>query len=958
VSEEYNTNGDEGRGRVDEVRRFWRHVYGKGRERGQLFLCVASAERGADGLEGGLHQEFFPYPAKSRDAAIHALRESDRGREVYHAVHLLTDAERKKRTAAQVWALWADLDGAPVPEDPKPTAVIESSPGRFHVYLRLLRPIDPEQAEALSRRLTYAIGADKGKWALATLLRPPHTRNHKRAEPSPVAVVGFDAGRAWDPDELDRILPGRPAASANGHASATNGHATDEPPVRLRAAGLRIWRGEDTVSKPTGEINRSDSLFRIGAVLNRAGASERVIAEALKERDEALGWNKYTDRPDRDVQYATIAAKVADGSHQQPDPAKLAPSFHRTDLGNAERLIERHGDDLRYVHLWKKWLVWDGKRWALDESGEVERRAVGVVASIYAEAASVSDSDERKALSHHAQRSEARSRIDAMIALARSMVPAAPNDLDTDPWVLNVQNGTVALRTGDLRPHRRGDLITKVTPVKYDPDAQAPRFTRFLQEIFASDEGLIAFVQRFAGYSLTGSTQERAFAILHGVGKNGKSTLVELLMEVMGDYATATDTETLLVKRYQGVGNDVAALRGARFVQAAEVEQGRALAESKVKNLTGSDTITARFLFAEPFSFKPEFKLWLSTNNKPVIRGTDDAIWDRIRLIPFDQRFTGKRRDPKLPEKLRAELPGVLAWMVRGCTGWQRDGLGWPEKVANATAGYRAEMDTLGAFFDDRCVLHPRAEAPATPLYKAYQEWCADNGEADESQRRFGGRLGERGFVSFTYTAGPHMDRKGWRGIGLRDDHHDDGPGGAEPPPEQPVTPDEQTRTSDAKHDQGAPEAPKTGDDRPVPDKPPDDRPVGESRIGIGDSPESLGRPDDPGRKIHNPAPIAPRVEGLLKNGPVRPVRPATGVTRRDARSQMALVRAAFEDERQGPAKNLRYYHAGRTSLEILTNSVLQALGVEWARGLGPAERGQWESIVEAVAGGLGEREM
>jgi hypothetical protein len=256
----------------------------------------------------------------------------------------------------------------------------------------------------------------------------------------------------------------------------------------------------------------------------------------------------------------------------------------------------------------------------------------------------------------------------------------------------------------------------------------------------------------------------------------------------LGDYAMNTDTETILAKKYQGVGNDVAALKGARFVSAAEVEQGRRLAESKVKQLTGSDTVTARFLFGEPFNFRPQFKLWLSTNNKPVIQGVDDAIWDRIRLVPFTQRFEGSQADPKLPEKLRAELPGILAWIVEGCLEWQDHGLGEPETVKAATDQYRQEMDTLAGFLEDRCVVREDLVAPATPLYKQYQMWCDDAGERPETQKMFGMRLRERGYVNAKITQGPHKDRKGWFGLGLRADHPspEDPDDGIETPPTPP----------------------------------------------------------------------------------------------------------------------------------------------------------------------------
>jgi putative DNA primase/helicase len=462
--------------------------------------------------------------------------------------------------------------------------------------------------------------------------------------------------------------------------------------------------------------------------------------------------------------------KIADFlGWERPDMREQRRSYWLTDLGNAERFT----DIYRGVVLWcparKTWLLWDGTRWAWDERGLVRKLAHKTARGIYRDAANEPDEAKQREIAKFARASQNEARISAMLNEAKPYLAVGMEELDQDPWLINCQNGTLNLRTGKLKAHDPADRITKIVPEAYDPDAPCPRFKQFLKETLV-EEAVISFVKRYSGYTLTGITRERLLAILWGFGMNGKTTLVELLRDVMGDYATNTDTETLLMKRYQGVGNDVAALKGARFVSAAEVEQGRRLAESKVKQLTGRDTVTARFLFGEPFNFTPEFKLWLSTNNKPVIQGTDDAIWDRIRLIPFTQRFDGKRQDTKLPEKLRGELAGVLAWMVEGCLEWQEHGLGEPESVREATDQYRAEMDTLAAFIEDRCVVHEDAVAPATPLYKQYQMWCDDAGERPETQKMFGMRLRERGFSSDKIKRGPHKDRKGWFGIGLRAD--------------------------------------------------------------------------------------------------------------------------------------------------------------------------------------------
>jgi putative DNA primase/helicase len=495
--------------------------------------------------------------------------------------------------------------------------------------------------------------------------------------------------------------------------------------------------------------------------------SVRDTAARLQRNEPATGGRRLEEL------MPGMPAKIADFLEwERPDMREQRRSYWLTDLGNAERFIDTYRDVALWCPARRAWLLWDGSRWAWDERGAVRKLAHKTARGIYKDAVHEPDEAKQREIAKFARASQNEARIGAMLNEAKPYLAVGMDELDADPWLINCQNGTLDLKAGKLKAHDPADRITKIVPVEYDPDAPCPRFKQFLKETLVED-GVITFVKRYSGYTLTGITRERLLAILYGFGKNGKTTLVELLRDVMGGYAANTDTETLLMRKYQGVGNDVAALKGARFVSAAEVEQGRRLAESKVKQLTGRDTVSARFLFAEKFDFKPQFKLWLSTNNKPVIQGTDDAIWDRLRLIPFTQRFDGGRQDPKLPEKLRAEMPGVLAWMVEGCLEWQEHGLGEPESVREATDQYRAEMDTLAAFIEDRCVVREDAVAPATPLYKQYQLWCDDAGEKPETQKMFGMRLRERGFVSDKIKRGPHKDRKGWFGIGLRADHPD-----------------------------------------------------------------------------------------------------------------------------------------------------------------------------------------
>jgi putative DNA primase/helicase len=563
--------------------------------------------------------------------------------------------------------------------------------------------------------------------------------------------------------------------------------------------------------------------------------SVRDTAAQLARDEPATGGRRLGELVSR------MPEKIADFlGWERADLREQRRHYMRTDLGNAERFIDAHRDRVLWCPARKSFLCWDGKRYTWDERGEVVKLAHQTARSIFHEAAAAEGEEEQKAITKWALASQNESRVSAMLSQARPYLAVGMEELDRDPWLTNCQNGTLDLRTGRLKDHDPADRITKIVPEDYDPNASCPRFLRFLKESLV-DDAVIKFVKRYSGYTLTGITRERLLAILYGFGKNGKTTLVELLHEVLGDYARNTDVETLLIKKYQGVGNDVAALKGARFVSAAEVEKGRRLAESKVKQLTGRDTVTARFLFGENFDFKPEFKLWLSTNNKPVIQGTDDAIWDRIRLIPFTQRFEGSKADPKLPDKLRDELAGVLAWMVEGCLEWQEHGLEEPKTVADATKQYREEMDTLAAFFEDRCVIREGLLTPASRLYKQYQMWCDDAGENAETQKMFGMRLSERGFVSEKIKRGQHKDRKGWRGIGLRAD---------DPEPEDPddgdnIPPD------------GAPGA----GHRPHSGPSADDRPRGQDAGFAGTSARASGRADHSGPKNQYPPYADPRVE-------------------------------------------------------------------------------------------------
>lgn len=457
--------------------------------------------------------------------------------------------------------------------------------------------------------------------------------------------------------------------------------------------------------------------------------------------------------------------------------------FHLTELGNARRLVHLHGVDLRYCHPWRKWLVWDGTRWKEDNTGQVERLARDVPRSIYGEAERCEDVDRRKRLAAWALASESRQRIRAAIDLATSEggVPILPDVLDQDPWALNARSGTIDVRTGELRPHRRGDYITKLCPIHYDAGAECPTFLRFLSEIMCGRQELVDYLRRAFGYGTTGSTREQVLFFLFGGGSNGKSTLLTPIRDTLGeDYNIESLPELLLSKIGDAHPTERAQLFGKRIVTTIEVEEGKRLAESMVKHLTGSDKVTARRMREDPWSFEPTHTIFIAANHKPEIRGTDYAIWRRIRLIPFEAVFEkGKNADETLPEKLAAEKPGILAWLVAGAMEWHLGGLQDPAEVLAATEGYRAEMDTLGDFIAEHCVDGDDAfTVSSRDLFDAYLRWHKDaiGGEA-LTQTAFGLKLRDRGYRNEKSKSGPNKNRMYWQGIGLRDKHGVEGRG-------------------------------------------------------------------------------------------------------------------------------------------------------------------------------------
>jgi len=666
-------------------------------------------------------------------------------------------------------------------------ATVKSRSSRFQLLLRQF---------AASRGWGIDSTAD-----LCRVLRIPGTFNRKIHGDVRLVTAEY-SDRSYNADDFEDLLEGIEVPEATATAPAVPGkfplarlqpilegcvwmrHCRDDAATLSEPEWYRmltvVARCEDAerwaheLSKPYTKYTKSETNKKLKQ------ASQDTIAPTSCAYVQS---NLNSERFCADCQFrgnvnSPIAIGRIEGREPEPTPEALndpaqpkQPAASRTekytDLGNSKRFVARYRGATLYCEVWSKWFIWDTKRWREDRTLEVFLKAGELIRSLYSIAKKIQDKDEREEFLSHLHRSESHRALNAMVTLAKSdrSVARHPDDFDSDPWLLSTENGTLDLRTGKLRSHDPKDLITKLAPVAYDPSATCPNWLAFLDMIMNGRKTLVEFLQRAFGTCLTGVTSDKAMFILYGAGgDNGKSTMVDVFQSILGDYGLRTPVETFLHKKEGAIPNDVARLKGARFVWASENDRGTRLSEALIKEMTGGDKMSARFMRAEFFEFYPEFKPWLATNHKPQVRG-DQAIWRRLKLVPFDVTIPVEKQKPRheVMAMFRTEFPGILNWAVKGCLEWQRSGLGVPDEVVAATREYEAEQDTFAMFLEENCVRVPTARSPSIVIYRAYKAWAEEHGENCVSHKMFASFMSERSFQK-----NRTMNGVIYLGIGLR----------------------------------------------------------------------------------------------------------------------------------------------------------------------------------------------
>lgn len=631
--------------------------------------------------------------------------------------------------------------------------------GRYRAIVALSRPVQVEEWSAFWCRFVARFGAvsDESCSDPARIYYLPSCPPETEA----LAEFLYTPGETLDVDDV--LLDPLPAFAI--------------PRARPQAAPPAIetyqptpWAVEwalEKLEELAEEVERiDDATAPMHPTLNKAAFTVGGMIPHLLDEEEAamrLLEAALLRNPDRMEKYIPIIERGIQSGREKPIIPE--PRYSWTDTGNAERIRDMFGGKLHYVPNWRAWLVWGGSSWSIEET--IQPQVKEAIQRIREEAAQIPREDVREGAMKWAARSEGADRRRAAEFLTQSETGIKIDHelIDSDHMVLGCANGLVELKTGRLRPVTPADLITKNTMIPYHPDAECPRWERFLDEIMDGDTELIGYLRRAVGYSLTGRTDEQKLFFLHGSGANGKSTFINAILNILGSYAGPGAPELLMQRRSGAHPTEQADLVGKRMVSCQEVEEGRYWNEPLLKQLTGDDPIKARRMREDFWSFWPTHKLWVSGNHKPNVRGTDDGIWRRLILIPFEKSFKDKP-DPNLKADIRKELPGILAWAVRGCLEWQERGLDEPEVITRAVETYRSEQDLIAQFLKDRCEIGLDHECSRRQLRATYELWCEEEGDRRPfSPRAFNNALRDRGFWEIRLG---ETSERGWRGLRVK----------------------------------------------------------------------------------------------------------------------------------------------------------------------------------------------
>lgn len=522
------------------------------------------------------------------------------------------------------------------------------------------------------------------------------------------------------------------------------GHYDSQSDADMALANLlAFWCAKD-YSQMDG-IFRQSGLYRDKWDEKRRDSTygEQTLFKAINETADA-----YTPTPMKSDSFNYIFGEAF--GKKQEEKKDFSPQSW-DDTGNANRFIDRYGDNYKFSYILKKFYVYDGTKWAIDDRGAIRQLIDEMIESMKKEklvtpddatADEIEDADKAfKDFVKKTRGTQSKKNITNELMHRR---PVTPDDFDKDNMLLNVENGYLDLVSRDLYPHDINKMFSQQANTDYSDKMQPSIWMDFLNDIFDGDKEVIRYIQKALGYSLTGSTREQVMFILHGKGRNGKSIFVETISEILGDYSNNMQAKTLMVKKNDSVNTDIARLSKARFVTSSEPNEGFRFDEGLIKQITGGDKVTARFLYAEEFEYTPNFKIWVSTNHKPIITGTDDGIWRRLVLIPFDVQIPEEKVDKDLKYKLLREAPAILNWISEGAYMWMREGLKMPDKLKEASKEYRNEMDLIEQFISENFEIVDGERIKASVVYEIYKSWSKDNGLYTLSNVDFGKKMQEK----------------------------------------------------------------------------------------------------------------------------------------------------------------------------------------------------------------------